>query len=54
MNITCIIKFPIERGRWGNIPKEERIFRFCGTGLGDEYHYFCECNKNLRRKLIPP
>ena len=53
------IKFPVEVGRWRNIPLEERICQHCDMNIiGDEFHYFCICNnagiKSLREKFIPP
>lgn len=54
---TCNIKFPVETGRWRNIPKNDRICNLCMTGLGDEFHYICLCTHddivNLRRKFVP-
>jgi hypothetical protein len=38
-------KFPIETGRWQNIPRENRKCKLCNRSqIGDEYHYIFECN----------
>ncbi len=54
---TGNLKFPIETGRWRNIPRENRVCPLCMTGLGEEFHYICTCvNENvmaLRDKFIP-
>ena len=54
---TSNIKFPIETGRWHNIPKEERLCNLCSESIGDEFHYIFLCNNativNLRNKYIP-
>ena len=43
----------IERGRYFNIPREERKCKFCGT-LDNEEHFllYCHKNKNLRKCLF--
>ena len=39
-------KFPIEQGRYKNIPREQRICNLCCNNLvGDEFHYFFICNE---------
>ena len=51
------VKLPIETGRWGNIPKENRICHLCNVGIGDEYHYLFLCSHpyitDIRQKFIP-
>lgn len=52
------LKFPIETGRWTNIPRDNRICTKCQSGeVGDEYHYLfkCECIEivQLRNRYIP-
>jgi hypothetical protein len=43
------IKFPIEAGRWNEVPKHERICNLRGNGIGDEFHYLFICeNKKLK------
>ena len=37
-------RFPIETGRYKNIPIKDRNCRFCNI-LGDEFHYLLECNQ---------
>ena len=39
--------FPIERGRYENIARENRICKLCNTGIGDEEHYFMICSHPL-------
>ena len=39
-------KFPIEKGRYKNIPREQRICNLCCNNLvGDEFHYLFICNE---------
>ena len=47
---------PIERGRFQNIVREERICNLCNKDLGDEYHTLlvCETLNNLRKQYIKP
>ncbi len=52
------LKFPIETGRWNNIPKHERFCNLCNLKeIGNEFHYICTCQKveivQLRLKYIP-
>jgi hypothetical protein len=43
-------KLPIEKGRWSNIPRENRYCELCQKNqIGDEYHYIFECT-NLSEK----
>ena len=46
-------KFPIETGRFNNIPIENRKCTYCNR-LGDEFHYLLECTKFrlIRNKYI--
>ena len=49
-------KLPIERGRYFNVERNQRLCHFCNSNsLGDEFHYIFECNKfcNERRRYIP-
>jgi len=43
--------------RWWNIPRDERKYHICMTGLGDEFHYICFSYnvivKRLRKTFIP-
>ena len=42
------IKFPIETGRWGNIPIANIFCSDCTTGMiDDEFHYLfiCQCKE---------
>ena len=44
-------KFPIESGRYKNIPREQRICNLCCNNLvGDEFHYLFICNEFLLRQ----
>ena len=39
-------KFPIEQGRYKNIPREQPICNLCCNNLvGDEFHYLFICNE---------
>ena len=43
-------QLPIEKGRWGNIPREKRYCELWQKNqIGDEYHYISECT-NLSEK----
>ena len=42
-------KFPVEIGRYKNIPREDRLCRNC-LELGDEYHFIFQCNKFSRAR----
>jgi hypothetical protein len=49
-------KLPVEKGRYVNIPREERTCTLCETDtVGDEYHILLECPffTDLRAKYIP-
>ena len=38
-------KFPIEKERYENIPREKRTCKICTSNLiGDEFHYLFECH----------
>ena len=38
-------RFPIERGRFHNIPRKQRLCPICKTNeVGDEFHYFYKCH----------
>ena len=48
-------RFPVETGRWYNIPLNERLCLLCNKGLiGDEFHYILECSalEEIRKKYI--
>jgi hypothetical protein len=49
-------KFPIEKGRWSNIPREIRYCELCQeNNIVDEYHYILECtNLSEKRKSLLP
>ncbi len=39
-------KLPIEKGRWNNTPRNDRICPDCpNRQIGDEFHYLFECSK---------
>ena len=46
----------IERGRYENIPRHERICKLCGSGVENEIHFvlLCPSLSQLRTKYIPP
>ena len=51
-------KLPIVRGRYNNIPRNQRFCDFCDENLlGDEFHILLECTneqiKYLRSKHLP-
>ena len=49
-------KLPIEKGRWSNIPRENRYCELCQKKqIGDEYHYIFECTNlsEKRTSLLP-
>ena len=49
-------RFPVETGRWYNIPLNERLCLLCNKGLiGDEFHYILECTYfvNDRKMFLP-
>ena len=49
-------KLPIEKGRYINLPREERTCNLCNlSNIGDEYHFLLECPvlSDLRSKFIP-
>ena len=52
-----IVIFPIETGRWANIPQHERICRFCHGHIGNEFHFLFVCKHPqitaLRHKYAP-
>ena len=37
-------RLPLDVGRWGNKPINERICHLCKTDTGDEFHYLFNCN----------
>ena len=49
-------KLPIEKGRWSNIPRENRYCELCQKNqIGEEYHYIFECTNlsQKRNSLLP-
>ena len=49
-------RFPIEKGRFWGVDRDDRIFDLCQTrNLGDEFHYLLECDffKSERKKFLP-
>jgi len=52
------LKFPIEVGRWHNVPREDRLCTICNDrALGNEFHYLFTCKNaeivRLRNVYIP-
>jgi hypothetical protein len=52
------IKFPIDTGRWRNIPRANRLCSKCTIRMiGDEFHYLfiCPCKEivEIQNKFIP-
>ncbi|XP_070179034.1 uncharacterized protein [Littorina saxatilis] len=50
-------KLPIEKGRYTNLPKYERVCTKCNLNrVGDEFHFLLECPAlaEIREKFIPP
>lgn len=50
-------QFPVEKGRYYNIPREQRICNFCTLyEIGDETHYLSKCShweiSEIRRKFV--
>ena len=48
-------RMPVQRGRYFNIPRHERVCQKCNSGdLGDEFHYLFLCSHfcNSRRDLL--
>ena len=53
---TCNHSLPIEKGRWINISRENRICTKCNRReVGDEFHYILNCSylRTERKKLSP-
>ena len=54
---TSNLRLLIETGRCYNIPREDRKCKFCGNGIGDEFHILFLCENEivviLRNKYIP-
>jgi hypothetical protein len=48
---TSAHNFPIETGRYSNIPREERICQLCMTGVGNESHYLLHCTNPTMLKV---
>ena len=54
---TANHRFPVETGRWYNIPNENRICTLCNlAAIGDEAHYLFTCPRfrNEREKFMNP
>ena len=52
----CNTKLPVERGRYINIPRDQRHCDICNESkLGDEFHFILECKqlKDIRMKHLP-
>ena len=49
-------RLPIERGRWENVKRAQRICTLCNyNAIGDEFHYLFECKAfKERRKVFLP
>ena len=45
----------IQRGRYTNVPRDQRICQLCNDGIEDEYHFLLKCTlyDELREKYIP-
>ena len=53
---TANHKLPVEKGRYINVPREERTCCLCDSGkTGDEFHFLLECEalKDIRLKYLP-
>ena len=53
---TCNHKLPVERGRYQNIPRQDRYCTICDDlVIGDKCHFILECVslKGLRQKYLP-
>ena len=53
---TCNHYLPIEKGRWLNIPRENRTCNLCDKAdLGDEFHFLLSCPffNQTRKRLLP-
>ena len=49
-------KLPVEKGRYANLPRDQRFCTLCNTDqMGDEYHFLLECPSlaDLRTRFIP-
>jgi hypothetical protein len=48
--------FPVETGRWLNIPRDERVCKLCNSpAIADEFHYLFRCPYfRILRKLYLP
>ena len=49
-------KLPIERGRYNNVPREQRYCELCNHNtIGDEFHFILECTvlNELRLNFLP-
>ena len=45
----------IQRGRYNNVPRDQRLCKLCQNGVEDEYHFLLKCPlfDELRDKYIP-
>ena len=45
----------INRGRYYNIPRDERVCKLCKVNIEDEYHFVMKCPfyQNLREEHLP-
>jgi hypothetical protein len=55
IGLTMFVLY-IGKGRWSNIPRENRYCEFCQKNqIGDEYHYIFECtNLSAKRTSLLP
>ena len=49
------LSLEIQRGRFNNIPRNERLCKLCGTDVEDEYHLVLKCPiyEDLRELYLP-
>ena len=52
-----VLPIEIEKGRWRNKPREQRICKQCVSGEVEDISHFilhCTCHRNLRETYLPP
>ena len=52
---TCHHDLEIERGRYRNIPRDQRLCKICLNKVEDEYHFILRCNgyNDIRYTYLP-